>query len=156
MLNINIPGRENLQLAYLVSDYNGTLARDGKLLPNLAPLIQELAGKLEIHVITADTFGIARQELSGLPVKLTILPADRQDTRKADYVRQLGDLNCVCLGNGRNDKLMLEQAALGICLIQTEGACVSTMNAADVVCQTAHDAVGLLLNPKRLIATLRT
>ena len=35
MLNIEIPGREPLALCHLVLDYNGTIAVDGKLLPEL-------------------------------------------------------------------------------------------------------------------------
>ncbi len=155
MLNIDIPGREPLRASYLVADYNGTLARDGKLLPELASLIPQIARALDVHVVTADTFGIAGQELSGLPVELAILPSDQQDERKAEYIRQLGPESCVCIGNGRNDKLMLEQAALGICLIQEEGASVVTAGAADVLCTSVQDALRLLLKPKRLVATLR-
>jgi len=51
--------------------------------------------------------------------------------------------------------LMLRDAALGICLTEAEGACVQTLQAADIVCRSAKDALNLLLNPKRLIATLR-
>ena len=61
----------------------------------------------------------------------------------------------VCIGNGRNDSLMLKEAALGICLIQAEGANVVSLLNADIACKSAKDALELLLNPKRLIATLR-
>jgi soluble P-type ATPase len=120
------------------------------------PLLRTLAAKLEVHVVTADTFGLAAKNLRNLPVKLTILPPDHQDQGKADYVRQLGAQASVCLGNGRNDRLMLKDAALGLAVTEAEGACVETLQAADVVCRSTRDALSLLLNPKRLIATLRT
>lgn len=59
MLNIEIPGREPLALCHLVLDYNGTIAVDGKLLPELAAPLGELSRTLEVHVLTADTYGTA-------------------------------------------------------------------------------------------------
>ena len=155
MIAINIPGHGELRLNYMVSDYNGTLACDGILFPEIVPLLQALSDKLEIHVITADTFGLAGKSLSGLPVTLAILPKENQAQGKLDYVEQLGLTSAVCLGNGRNDELMLREAALGVCLLQAEGANVRTLLSADVVCQSAEDALNLLLKPKRLVATLR-
>lgn len=69
---------------FLVTDYNGTLACDGALIPEVIPLIRALATGLEVHVVTADTFGDAARNLQMLPAKLTILPLDRQDQGKAD------------------------------------------------------------------------
>ncbi len=155
MIEINIPGHGKLCLKYIVSDYNGTLACDGKLLPEIDPLIRKLSTGIEIHVITADTFGIAEKQLSGLPVKLVILPQENQDNGKLDYIKKLGVSSVVSLGNGRNDKLMLKESALGICLLQTEGSNVMSLMESDIVCKSAKDALELLLNPKRLIATLR-
>ena len=59
------------------------------------------------------------------------------------------------MGNGRNDQLMLEEAALGIAVILEEGAAAVTLSAADVVCTNIVSALELLDNPLRLIATLR-
>jgi len=156
MLKIDIPGRRELHLRWLISDYNGTLARDGALLPEVIPLIRSLSAQLQFHIVTADTFGLAAKALGGLPVKLTILPPDHQDQRKLEYVRQFRADFVVCLGNGRNDRLMLREAALGICVMEAEGTCVQTLQEADVVSRSAKDALELLLNPKRLIASLRT
>jgi soluble P-type ATPase len=156
MLEIHIPGYRELHLQYIVSDYNGTLAFDGVLIPKTIPLIRKLSEHLEIHVVTADTFGDAEESLSGLPVTLAILPPGEQDKEKREYVEKLGANRVVSLGNGRNDKLMLREAALGICLLQAEGASVEALVTADVVCHSAMEALELLLNPKRLIATLRS
>jgi soluble P-type ATPase len=156
MIEIDIPGWGELRLRFLITDYNGTLACDGILIPEVIPLIRVLSTNLEIHIVTADTFGHAARNLQTLPVKLTTLPLDRQDEGKADYLRQLGARSAVCIGNGRNDLLMLRDAALGICVTEAEGASVQTLQAADIVCRYAKDALNLLLNPKRLIATLRT
>jgi len=155
MLEIDIPGHGKLCLKYIVSDYNGTLACDGKLFPEINPLLRKLSADLEIHVITADTFGIAEKQLSDLPVKLVVLPQENQDHGKLDYIRKLGASSVASLGNGRNDKLMLKESALGICLLQAEGSNVLSLMESDIVCKSAKDALELFLNPKRLIATLR-
>lgn len=155
MISIDIPGFGPLRLEHLVSDYNGTLALDGQLLPGVADLLQQLAGSVKIHVITADTFGAAREQLAGLPVNLHITPLEGQAQAKLDYIKGLGVQSVVALGNGRNDRLMLYTAGLGIALIQREGGAVQTVTSADLVCTSVLDALALLLHPKRLIATLR-
>ncbi|GJQ57204.1 MAG: ATPase P [Candidatus Scalindua sp. AMX11] len=155
MIEIEIPGFRKMTLEHLVCDYNGTLARDGIILPEVIPLIRRLSKMMKIHIVTADTFGIARKCLSGLPVRLSILPQVNQEIGKQAFIEKLGVMTTVCVGNGRNDNLMLKEAALGICLIQAEGANITTFLSADIVCTSAKDALELLLNPKRLIATLR-
>jgi len=156
MIQVSIPDFGELRLEHLVTDYNGTLARDGKLLPHVASLLRSLAKKVQIHVVTADTFGLAAKQLAGLPVELKILPAESQVEAKAALVARLGRQSVVAIGNGRNDRKMLKTAALGIVVIQGEGAAAQTVAAADVVTPDIRIALELLKNPKRLKATLRS
>lgn len=155
MLEIAIPGSSTLQLDYLVADFNGTLACDGALLPGVVDAIWHLAELLELQVVTADTFGDAREALAGLPCELTVLQGDAQDVAKLQHVQRLGAPRCACIGNGRNDRLMLAAAALGIVVMQGEGSAVEAMLAARVATPDIGTALGLLLNPLRLVATLR-
>ena len=156
MLEINIPGRRALRLEHLVLDYNGTLACDGELLDGVRDRLDALAGALHVHILTADTFGKARAQLVGVPCDLSILPAEDQDRRKLEYVRRLGPETTVCVGNGRNDRLMLREAGLGIATVQAEGAAVQTALAADVISPDILTALDLLTHPLRLVATLRS
>jgi soluble P-type ATPase len=137
-------------------DYNGTLAQDGRLLEGVKPRLDSLVALIHLHVITADTFGIARNQLNGLPCKLEILPVEEQAQAKLAYVEVLGRDQVVAIGNGRNDRLMLAGAALGIAIVQEEGASTETLSAADVVMPDILSALDMLLFPKRLIATLRS
>jgi P-type E1-E2 ATPase len=152
---IELPTPERTALEHLVLDFNGTLACDGVLIPGAAPLIERLAGGVAIHVVTGDTFGGATQALSKLPCSVKILAARAQSEAKRDYVQQLGPHSVACIGNGRNDVLMMRLAALSIAVLQREGAAAPAIAAADVVCSSIEDALGLLLNPRRLLATLR-
>jgi soluble P-type ATPase len=156
LIEINIPGFKHLKLAHLVLDYNGTLAVDGSLLPGVQESLQGLAAEVRIHVITADTFGEVRATVSDLPCKLHILPQESQAEAKRDYVLGLDADGTVCIGNGRNDRLMLAEAALGIAVILGEGASGACIAAADVVCRDINDALDLLRHPLRLTATLRS
>ncbi|HXF66465.1 MAG TPA: HAD hydrolase family protein [Burkholderiales bacterium] len=156
MLVIEIPGFGTLRLEHLVLDYNGTLARDGMLIDGVAQRLQRLANELAIHVLTADTFGRARAALEGLPCRLEILGLASQDEAKLAYVEKLGRERTACIGNGRNDRMMLEAAALGIAVVQAEGAAAQTLAVSDVVVAHVHEALDLLLCPGRLVATLRS
>ena len=71
-------------------------------------------------------------------------------------MEDLGAERTACIGNGRNDRAMLEKAGLGILVIQEEGAAVESLLAADVACRDILAALQLLLHPLRLVATLRT
>ena len=155
MTTYEIPGMGLLVLDHLVLDYNGTLAVDGLLLPGVAEGIRTLAADLSIHVLTADTFGKAANGLAGLPCDLAVLPPGQQDLAKRDFVLGLGADQCVCMGNGRNDRLMLEAAGLGVAVILGEGAAGVTLAAADIVCTSITAALELLRHPLRLAATLR-
>jgi len=50
---------------------------------------------------------------------------------------------------------MLEAAALGIAVLGSEGMAVASLTAADVVVGSIQDALDILLNAQRLVATLR-
>lgn len=154
MLDLAIPGWGALELSHLVMDYNGTLALDGRLLDGVAERLRLLSQTLELHVVTADTYGQVEVELAGLPVQITILPLGEQAQAKADYVRRVGG-EAVALGNGRDDTLMLRAAALGMVVLGPEGTYGPALAAADVVVPGPLTGLDLLLEPRRLLATLR-
>jgi len=154
-MQIHIPGAEKLSIENVLLDYNGTLALDGRLKAGVAELINSLADNISFHVITADTFGSVQRELEQVNCKVTLIPKENQSQAKLDYLKTLGPEKTMCVGNGRNDLLMLRHSALGIALVQEEGACVQTLLAARVVCHSILDALEFLRNPDRLRATLR-
>ncbi|MBN2345551.1 MAG: ATPase P [Candidatus Aminicenantes bacterium] len=157
MIEIDVPGTgEKLTLEHLVLDFNGTLAVDGRIKPGVADLLRQLAERLQVHIVTAGTFGGVEEEVAGIPCVLKVLQGADQTGQKARYVEKLGAGRTACVGNGRNDRAMLEKARLGILVIQEEGAAAESLRAADVVCGDIESALLLLLRPLRLTATLRT
>jgi len=156
MLQIDIPDFGFLQLSSLVMDYNGTLACDGLLLDGVKEKINFLAEKMQIYVITADTFGKAEEQLAGVNCQLHIAPKENQAEAKLDFIKKLDAKKTVAIGNGRNDNLMLKNAVLGIAVLQKEGVASATFLVADLVCANILDALDLFVYPLRLVATLRS
>lgn len=156
MIEVDIPGFETLNLEHLVLDFNGTLAVDGELCPEVAERLNNLASLLMVHVITADTFGKVKTQLDGVRCRISILQGKEQDREKLAYIEQLGTNRTVCIGNGRNDRLMLGASALGIVVMLQEGAAAQSLMASDIVCKDILSALDLLSHPLRLTATLRS
>lgn len=155
MLIINIPGRKPLDLRHLVLDLNGTIALDGTLLDGVKQNIVQLANDLEIHILTADTFGTVQLQCETLPVKIKVLETRDHTKEKADYICQLGKEHVAAFGNGANDLMMLREAALGVLVIGAEGCSGKSIQTADIIVNNISDAFALLKNPQRIIATLR-
>ncbi len=156
MLEIDIPGFKNLRLAHLVLDYNGTLACDGRPLPGVRERLVTLAASLDILILTADTFGTVQGQVAGWPCRVEVIPRGQEAEAKLAWVRDLGAAQTAAVGNGRNDRLMLQEAALGIIVLQTEGTAVEALLAADLATPGILEALDLLLFPGRLKATLRS
>jgi P-type E1-E2 ATPase len=156
MLHIEIPGFKILDMEHLVLDFNGTLAVDGKLMVGVEERLNALATDLQIHIVTADTFGHATEAVQGVRAKLNILGPEAQAEAKLAYIEPLGVERVVCIGNGRNDHRMLKAAALGIAVSGREGTATEAIQAADLFIPTVQDALDLLTRFQRLIATLRS
>ena len=152
---IIIPHYPTLTLRHVVLDYNGTLAKDGKLKAEAKPLLKSLTEQYEVHVITSDTFGTVQAQLEGFDITVKVLKSDDHTMEKSAYVNELSANFCVAVGNGNNDKKMLQNAALGIALTGDEGCSTQTLMNSDIVCKSIEDVLELLLNERRLIATLR-
>ncbi|PVZ68244.1 HAD family hydrolase [Pelagibaculum spongiae] len=155
MIEFSIPSRHTLKINHVVFDFNGTLAIDGILVDGVAEKINLLANQVTFHVITADTYGNVAQQLTGINCQLYNLSQNKQFTDKLAYIEHLGTQQCICVGNGFNDREMLQHAGLGIALVQQEGCYMPTLMAADIACHSVLDVFGFLEKPARLLATLR-
>lgn len=155
MLRIEISRENTLSIEHLVLDYNGTIAIDGKLINGVKELIDKLSKDLKIHVITANTFGSAHENLSDANINLAIISRGNEAQQKADFVNSLNPQTVVAIGNGANDALMLKISALGIAVMQAEGVSTQALINADIAFGNIADALTLLINPLRIAATLR-
>jgi len=155
MLELAIPGYKNMKIQHLVLDYNGTLACEGRLIAGVQEALRKLADSLTIHILTADTFGTVQQGLYEQPCTVAVIKCGQEAEAKLRYIADLGPAQTICIGNGRNDRLMLQHAAIGIAVVGGEGAAAEALRAADIYVANILDALGLLANPRGLLATLR-
>ena len=149
---LRVPSGGELRLEHLLLDVNGTLTHRGVLIDGVEALIVRLREALDIRLVSADTFGT----LDGIAQRLGVAcvrAATGED--KLRVLSECGHDRAAVIGNGANDVLVLEAAAVGFVVLGPEGASAAALRSADVVCASAADALDLLLDPKALSATLR-
>jgi soluble P-type ATPase len=158
-ITIDIPGFGKVQINSILSDYTGTLAFSGKLVAGVKDRLLRLAELVDIHVVTADSFGTAESELKGLPIVCRRLKGEGEDEQKRRYALNLNRRYVASFGNGNNDRLHLqavkEAGGLAIAVENGEGCALEAILNANLFVIGAVNALDLLLEPTRLRATLR-
>ena len=155
LIELDIPGRGSIQLEHLVCDVNGTLAVDGRLIEGVGESLLKLRDRLTLHLLTADTHGKQDAIDRQLGLHAVRIPLGNEAHAKGDYVRKLGPLSVAAIGQGANDAEMLRIAALGICVMSSEGLAVEAMTAADIAAEDIHSALAMLEHPMHIVASLR-
>ena len=147
---MEVPGYGRVEFTAVLFDLNGTLGVEGRVPEDVKELLARLADRYTVVVLSADTFGTLEEEFKGLPVRIERVSSGAEKAEIAE-----GYAPYVAVGNGNNDVAMLEKAELAFCVIGREGATVDALLASDVVVTDVRDAIEMLLNEKKLIATLR-
>ncbi len=155
MLRLTVPGMKHLEIRHVVFDFNGTIAKDGKLINGVKQGIDEFSDRLKFHIITADTFGSVKEQLDNVDAVLTVISNKNQDQKKLSYLKTLGIHQTICVGNGANDVLMLDESIIGIAVLGEEGIASDAISASDHMVKNIRDVFGFFKTPERLVATLR-
>ncbi len=155
MIEIDIPGFGVVKLLHLVSDFTGTLSFNGKLIDGVKERLNTLSESMDIHVLTSDSFGTAKEELQDVKCETHVLEGEYHDLQKEEYIEKIGAVTTVAFGNGNNDRKMLRVSRIGIAVTEKEGSAVDILMAGDVHVTSITAGLDLLLNPTRLKATLR-
>jgi len=100
MIRIEIPQKGSIELRHAVFDINGTLAVDGRVLPEVVDRLHRLADLLVIHLLTAGTHGNLAELEQALGYPLHLIQSGED---KARYVEELGAAHVIAIGNGAND-----------------------------------------------------
>jgi soluble P-type ATPase len=156
MIKIEAPGHDVREIDNIVLDLNGTLTVDGRIHPKAKDKINLLAKRTRVYVTTADTRGDSREVLKKVRAEIVTLEGADTGKEKLAFVRKVGSQRTVAVGNGYNDRLMVKEASIGICILGREGACSETLQQSDIVFPSIIDALDFLLRPLRQRATLRT
>lgn len=155
MFSVSVPGFGDLQINNVLFDLNGTLACDGIIPASTRLRLKTLGQSLTLYVMSADTHGTLETVTAGLPIQAHRVQQPLGAAAKHEFLLELGAERTIAVGNGRNDVEMLHAAALGIVILGHEGAARDALWASDLVFATIDDGLDSLINPQRLIATLR-
>ncbi|MBP8625708.1 MAG: HAD family hydrolase [Syntrophorhabdales bacterium] len=155
MISVSIPGWGDLDIEYLVVDYNGTCAFDGKIKEHARELMEKISRYTKVFIITSDTYGNIDNEVNAIGFSIIKVSKEESGAEKARIIKELGPEKVAAIGNGANDAMMLKEAVLGIGVIGEEGCANSVLKEADLIVRDVNDALNILLHPERLMATLR-
>jgi soluble P-type ATPase len=154
MILIQRPGEEPLEIEFILLDFEGTLVQDRRVHPKAKDKINLLSKRTKIYILTKGEEERIGEILKKLEVEMIYLKEGEASGRKLDLLRQLGAKRSVAIGNGVDDAPMMEEAALGICILGKEGASAEVLKKADVIMTNIIDALDFLLKPLRQKATL--
>jgi len=154
MITIQRPGQEPLEIEFILLDFEGTLATDRRVHPKAKGKINLLSKRAKIYILTKEGKEQVIEVLRKVKAEIVHFSEGDVSTGKLNLLRQLGANRAVAVGNGRDDVLMIDEAAFGICVISREGTSAETIQKADVVVSTILDALDFLLKPLRQKATL--
>ncbi len=155
MISVSIPGWGDLVIEYLVIDFNGTCAFDGKLKEGVKEMLEKVSRYIKVFIITADSYDNVDNETNIIGFKVLNVKKENSGNEKAKIVKELGPEKVVAIGNGANDALMLREAALGIGVIGEEGCANALIKEADIVVKSIIDDFNIILHEERIVATLR-
>ena len=151
-LRLEIPGERAIAIDHLLLDVNGTLTDRDRLIDGVAERLSRLRDQLDLHLLSADTFGTLEELGRRLRVETRRVSRGRE---KRELVERLGQDRCAAIGNGRNDAAMLATVRLGIVVIGPEGASGVAVADADAVFVSIVAALDFLLEPDVAGSTLR-
>lgn len=155
-MKIDIPGYKAIDIENLVLDLNGTMAVDGRLRAGVVEKFGELNRRgFRIYVVTAGTHGGVDELEDNTGMKILLIKRGNEAEQKRDLIEKIGNGVTAAIGNGANDYLMLERAALSVAVLEEEGVYSKNLLVADMIVRSSESALDLFLNPKRIIATLR-
>ena len=154
MISIARPGQANLEIEFILIDFEGTLAQDRRVHPKAKDKINLLSKRAKIYILTKEEKNLVEEALKRVKAEIVSFMEGEASQKKLDFLRQLGATRTVVIGNGADDVPMIEEAGLGICVLSKEGTFTEAMKRADLVFINILDAFDFLLKPLRQKATL--
>ncbi|TCO73797.1 HAD family hydrolase [Marinisporobacter balticus] len=155
MLKLEIPGRAGVEIENVVFDYNGTLAVDGEMSQSIKEMLMKIKNNFNVYILTADTYGTVKEACKDLDVNIKTFPHENVGICKSEIVKNLGKEKTICVGNGYNDIIMIQESVISMGIIGKEGCCGKLLCHCDIVVNAIEDVFDLLLHPNRIKATLR-
>lgn len=152
-MQYDIPGQGQLVIKTIILDLNGTLSVAGVVPEGVKQRLDKLKELgFKILFFTGNTRGDADTLAAQLGIEWKLAKTGED---KRDLAHELDPETCASIGNGLIDLELMKTVKLGIVTLQAEGVHVQTLMNSDIVVPTINDALDLLIDRQRLIATLR-
>ena len=154
MISIQRPGMEDLDIHFVLIDFEGTLAMDGRVHPKVKDKVNLLSKRATIYILTKSNREKVEETLRKMKAEILYVAEGDSSQQKLNVLQRLGPHQTAVIGNGLDDGQIMEQAGLGMCVIGKEGSSAEAMVKADLVVTHVLDALDFLLKPLRQRATL--
>jgi soluble P-type ATPase len=154
MISIQRPGMESLDIHFVLIDFEGTLAMDGRVHPKAKDKVNLLSKRVTITILTKSNREEVEETLRKMRAEILYVTEGDSSQQKLNALQRLGAHQTAVIGNGLDDVRIMEQAGLGMCVIGKEGASAEAMAKADLVVTHVLDALDFLLKPLRQRAIL--
>jgi len=154
MISIQRPGMETLDIHFVLLDFEGTLAMDGRVHPKAKDKVNLLSKRVTVYILTKSSKEKVEETLKKMKAEILSMTEGDSSQQKLDVLQRLGPHQTAVIGNGFDDVQIMEQAGLGMCVIGKEGSSPEAVAKADLVVTSVLDALDFLLRPLRQGATL--
>jgi len=154
MISIQRPGMESLDIHFVLIDFEGTLAMDGRVHPKAKDKVNLLSKRATIYILTKGNREKVEETLRKMKAEILYVTEGDSSQQKLNVLQRLGPHQTAVIGNGFDDVQIMEQAGLGMCVIGKEGSSPEAVAKADLVVTSVLDALDFLLRPLRQGATL--
>jgi soluble P-type ATPase len=154
MISIQRPGMESLDIYFVLIDFEGTLAMDGRVHPKAKDKVNLLSKRATITILTKSNREKVVETLRKMKAEILYVTEGDSSQQKLNVLQRLGPHQTAVIGNGLDDVRIMEQAGLGLCVIGKEGSSAEAMVKADLVVTNVLDALDFLLKPMRQRAAL--
>ena len=154
MILLQRPGQDPLEIEFIMLNFEGTLATDGRVHPKAKDKINLLSKRARIFIFTTGEKESVSAVLRNVKAEVVYLREGEASRGKLDLLQQLGPRRAVAIGSGMSDIEMIQNSGLGIGVMSREGTLSEVIGKADLVFMTVVDALDFLLKPLRQRATL--
>lgn len=154
MILIQRPGQEAIEINYILIDFEGTLASDGRVHPKAKDKINLLSKRTKIYILAKGEKEKIQETLRRVKAEIFFVKEEESSSQKLELLLNLGPSRSIVIGNGMDDVRMMEEAGLSMAIIGKEGISGELIQTADLIFTDIIDALDFLLKPLRQKATL--
>jgi soluble P-type ATPase len=149
MIHLQRPGQDPLEIEFIMLNFEGTLATDGRVHPKAKDKLNLLSKRTRIFIFTTGEKESVSAVLRNVKAEVVYLREGDASRGKHDLLQQLEPHRAVAIGSGVSDIEMIQNSAFGIGVMSREGTLSEVIDKADLVFMTVVDALDFLLKPLR-------